>query len=147
MREVIRRQFFECHHRIVSDPALGLPFLFRDAGQHMGQEAIVRRPELQQIRPSRVLISLYAHAASLIVSRPAQLILKLGANEALVVVGRRIDQVTENLLARPTAFGDGNGGINFANSIKIAFAAYNQFFQAGTQLNHGCLMMLTPSIR
>src|SRR5260370_6114778 len=137
MREVVRRQFLQRHQWIVSDPARRGALRFRHCCQYMGQESIVGRPEPEQVAPPRILISLYPHAAGLIVTWPAQLILKLRANEALMVVRRRIDQVPQNLLARPAAFNRWNGSLRLANSSKIAFAAYNQLFQPSTQLNHG----------
>jgi len=125
MREVIGRQFFQCHHRIASDPARSFSFLFRHSCQDVGQEPVVRGPECGQVAPAGVLIAFHANAAGLIVTRPSQLVLKLRANEALVVVRRRIDQVAQYLFAGPTAFNGRNGRARLANSSKIAFAAYD----------------------
>src|SRR5579864_8622351 len=109
MRKVIRRQFLERHHGVVSDPARRASLLFPYRCQYVGQESIVSRPEAEQVAPARILIPLHAHATTLIVTRPAQFILKLRANKTLMVVRRRVDQMSQNFFARPAACKGGYG--------------------------------------
>ena len=93
---------------------------------------IEEMPEAHELRPRGFLVALGGDPGFLFVAREDEIVRELGSDETLMVVGRRIDQVPQNLLARPAAFDGRNGGFRFANSSKIAFAAYNDIVQPST---------------
>ena len=57
-------------------------------------------------------------AAFLIVAWKFQRALQSGANEALMVVGCRVDQMPEHLLPRPSARTKGRAALGFADLSK-----------------------------
>jgi hypothetical protein len=62
---------------------------------------IVRAPQLDQIRPRFVVISLCVHPLILLVTRKHEVVHELRAHEPLMVIRGRVDQVTKNLFAAP----------------------------------------------
>jgi hypothetical protein len=67
--------------------------------------AIEVEPQVDEVRPRFGGVRLAVHPALLFVARNLQASGELGADEALVVVRRRIDQVPEELLLGPTGGG------------------------------------------
>lgn len=83
---------------------------------HAGDVLVVGPPEHEQIRPRPILIPLHADPRVLVVAGEDEVALQLRAHEAAVIVAGRIDQVADNLLARPLAgcgTAGGRGTISF----------------------------------
>src|SRR5688572_14361039 len=71
------------------------------ASNRVGQMTIVERPELDQVQPGTALRVLRAHPGVLLVSGKDETAAKLRADEALMVVRRRVDQMAEDFLEGP----------------------------------------------
>jgi hypothetical protein len=70
---------------------------FRDACQVQVEEP----PERHQLGPRRLLVVLRRHPGVLVVAGKYEVVLKLRAHEALMIVRRRIDQVADDFSRRP----------------------------------------------
>src|SRR5688572_5139764 len=66
---------------------------------------IVRAPQFDQIRPWLVVISLRAHPLILVVAGKDKMVSELPADEPLMIVRGRVDQVTEDLFPTPLVTG------------------------------------------
>src|SRR5215470_1322070 len=64
---------------------------------------IVRAPELDQIRPRCLVILLRTNPLVPVVTRKDEVIRELSAHKSLMIVCRRVDQVTEDLFTTPSA--------------------------------------------
>jgi len=89
-----------------SDVAGGrFPDVRRRAGirvsQNVHQVPVVGQPELHQIAPLAGGIVLRAHPIVLLIGGKHQAIFVLQTHETLMIVGRRIDEMPEDLLFRP----------------------------------------------
>src|SRR5262245_2568651 len=71
----------------------------------MREMQVERPPECDQLRPRRVLILLKPDPRVLIVAGKYEVILELCAHEPLMVIGCRIDEMTDDLARRPLAWG------------------------------------------
>lgn len=68
---------------------------------HMRDVEIVCTPELHELTPRLLLISLPLHPSILLIALEEKIILKPRSHEALMVVGGGVDQMTDHLLRRP----------------------------------------------
>src|SRR5262249_2655612 len=68
---------------------------------HVMKVQVVRTPELDQLRPRLVRVFLRTHPFVLFVTRKHQVVSELRANKSLMIVRRRVDQMTEDLDRRP----------------------------------------------
>jgi hypothetical protein len=66
---------------------------------------IVLAPQRDEIRPRPVVVTLHAYPRLLVVAGKDEIVGRLRAYEARVVVRRGIDQMADDLLARPLAGG------------------------------------------
>lgn len=67
----------------------------------MQQVQVVRAPQLDQIRPRLVVVSLSGHPLLLLITGKHEIIGELCAHEALMIIRSGIHQVTENLSSTP----------------------------------------------
>jgi hypothetical protein len=70
---------------------LAKPHLVRDGDHQPSQVQVVMEPELNQLGPGSILITLNRHPVVLRVSREHQVVLGRRPDETLMIVGRRID--------------------------------------------------------
>jgi hypothetical protein len=103
MHDVVFGHESESDRRARPENAPDLPPIFRDVADHMRNVAIVRLPQLRQIVPWTVVVALAAYPVVLRVCGELELRSLLRSNEALVIVGRRIDKVPNHLFGRPLA--------------------------------------------
>ena len=76
----------------------------RGRRRHQPREVpVVRHPEQHELRPRRVLIVLRGHPRVLLVALDDEVVAIAHADEALMVVARRIDEVSDDLARRPLA--------------------------------------------
>lgn len=79
----------------------------------MSEVTVIGCPKRDQQRPLSLLHRLRAHVAFLVVAREVQRWLQHCADESLMIVGGRIDQMSEELLAGPATRQDGPRGFRF----------------------------------
>src|SRR5215467_1979162 len=77
----------------------------------MDKKAVVGGPEVDQEIPVNVAEALEIDQPGLVISRKGEAALQRGANEALVIVGGRVQQVAEDLLPGPFLFAGTGGGV------------------------------------
>src|SRR5207302_3467309 len=68
---------------------------------HTREVAVEACPERDELGPRRILILLTRNPRVLIVAGKRQFVLKLGSHEALMIVRRRVDQMSHDLAGRP----------------------------------------------
>ena len=101
MPHVVLGQVTEGYGSLPSDRAAAIERLCGHARDHVGQVRVQSRPQRDQVGPAPVLVGLQAHPRLLLVAGKLQRLGDLRPDETLVVVGRRIDEVSQDLLARP----------------------------------------------
>ena len=84
-----------------SDHAAILHMLLRNAFDDLREQGIVLIPEIDQSSPLDVPVSMRLDPFVLCVTLAAEFSVDRGQHESDVIVGRRIDQMTQLLLARP----------------------------------------------
>lgn len=136
MGEVIGRQKAKCDWLSGSDSAKGFQFGSRQVGDYMSEIAIVGGPNGNQQQPIGFLNGLHAHVSVLVITWEVQRFLKCCPDESLVVVGCRIDQMSDDLPARPAARQNGLPALNFADSAKPPLRCLNGTKQLLTELFH-----------
>jgi hypothetical protein len=109
MCDVVVCEEFEGDGIVRADAAGGLELGCGQMRDHVGEEAVVGGPESDELEPVGGLEMLGADIAILVVAGKVEDRLKGGADETLVVVGGRVDEVAEELLAGPAAGADGFG--------------------------------------
>src|SRR5688572_18742531 len=73
----------------------------RNTPHRVRQVVVVQRPELDQLEPGAILITLRTHPCILLVPWEDEAIGLLRPNESLMIVCRRIDQVSEDFFDGP----------------------------------------------
>src|SRR5215813_3655404 len=96
---VVERNVRQGDNRVVSNLAWCVAEGFRNAGDDVRQVMVVGAPELDQMSPAALGIALRCNPLLLSVAWKAEFGDGLGANESLVVIGCRVDEVSEDLLA------------------------------------------------
>lgn len=71
------------------------------SANHVRQMTIVEKPEIDELRPRLALIVLRLHLGILLVIRKGEFSSALRSDESLMVVGCRVNQVTNDFLDRP----------------------------------------------
>lgn len=105
--DVVENQMFKRHGGGSIDSARSLLFVRRDLIDEMREEEVVGGPELDEQSGVGVGVVLDLDVCSLIVAGPVELGLSECADEALVIVCGRIDEVAEKLEVCPLAFAAG----------------------------------------
>ncbi len=118
MNDVILGQELERNGLARPDSAFRLERILRKVRHNVRQIPVLAGPQRDQTGPGHLLNGLDTDAAFLIVAWKFQRVLQGGANEALMVVGRRVDQMPDHLLPRPAARTKGHGAIGFADLSK-----------------------------
>ena len=101
MLHIILGQELERDGLAGTDPALDFERIFGKVRQNVRQMPVVTGPKCDQSWPGHLLNRLHADATFLIVARKFERALKSCANKALMVVGCRVNQMPNHLLARP----------------------------------------------
>src|SRR5579863_7555143 len=92
----------QCHNA-PPDHATVAHMLLRNASDELREEHVVLVPEVNQGSPGYLPVSVCLDPFVLGVARPAEFAVYRGQHEADMVVGCRIDQVTEFFFARPAS--------------------------------------------
>ena len=74
----------------------------------MQEVQVVVFPELNKLMPWLLVIALHTYPVLLIITGKRQLVVKLGPNETLMIVGCGINQVADDFFGRPFTIGPGN---------------------------------------
>src|SRR5262245_28782998 len=86
----------------------GVPNVTEGALVHVtdepGELNVVRSPKIDDLFPWPILVALRANPLVAVVARQVDAVDELQACESLVIVRRRIDQMTEDFLLRPLAW-------------------------------------------
>src|SRR5687768_3197898 len=93
----------ECRRWIASDYAGRPQPLSRNRLHRRRDLPIESRPQIHELRPWPLAVAVRGNPGLLFVAGPGERINKSRAHEALMIVGRRIDQMAEDLLADPFA--------------------------------------------
>lgn len=93
-------------------------FVFRDSLHDTRDVEVVAAPERNQLFPGRVPISLHGNPRVLFVTRKDQILLKLCPHETLMIVGCRVDQVSNHLSGAPLARTRSETRPRIAHSLK-----------------------------
>ncbi len=108
------RQLVEVVPRVLPEP---------DALGHRAHDPcevqVVRLPEVHEFRPRRRLVVLARHPLVLVVGQEDEVGLPRGPDEALVIVGRRVDQVPDHLLRRPRARRGRPRGVGLRHATEV----------------------------
>jgi hypothetical protein len=75
--------------------------LFRNQRHHMQEVQVIVFPELNELLPWLLIIALHTYPVFLLIAEERQLIVKLGPNETLMIIGGRINQMADNFFGRP----------------------------------------------
>ena len=89
---------------IVAGPWL-LPDRNRSSLDYASEMQVEESPECDELGPRGRLILLRHHPCFLLVPQEYEIVRELGAHEALMVVGGGVDEVADDLLRRPLAWG------------------------------------------
>jgi hypothetical protein len=103
MRHIVVGEEAECDRRISTDRALNVTAVFRDLSDHVSKVVIVSLPEGREVMPGTILAMLTAHPLVLRISWEHKCRLLQCPDESLMIIGRRINQVPNDLLGRPLA--------------------------------------------
>ena len=103
VREVVLNQKFERHGCMVTDGAESLKAILGDAVHDRSKDLVLDTPPLQQEVPGMLGITMSGNPAILRVGRTGVLALNGRGDKALPVVGRRVEEMSEDLLAGPLA--------------------------------------------
>src|SRR6185437_7934776 len=112
MADVIAHEIIECCGLI---PRHGLPrnlieimscprpgtFVISGGLHHARDVEIEVVPQRDELAPGRIVITLHRHPRVLVVTRKLKIVPELCPNEALVIVGSRIDEMTNYLSRAP----------------------------------------------
>src|SRR2546423_1763007 len=105
MADVIFDDKAERHRLAAADRAGNVELVGRNAYDDAQQVQVVGLPERDQIAPRGIGVAVALDPGFLLIAGKGVRAVELGANESLVVVGGRIDEVAEQLFARPLARG------------------------------------------
>ncbi len=103
MIDVAHDQLAKRHRSFIADAAYGPELFLRDPPDYVDKMHVVVQPESQQRYPTCRGVGLRVHPHIAIVVRPRQLRLRERPDEALVVVRRGIDEVSQDLLGAPAS--------------------------------------------
>src|SRR5580700_8080189 len=134
MNEIILGQELERDRIIGTDTALRLERILGKVLDNMRQIPVVAGPKRDQTCPGHLLNGLQADTTFLIVARVFERALERGANEALMVVGCRVNQVPDHLLTRPAPGTNGRAAIGFADLQKAGLAGIDQAREFCTEI-------------
>ena len=122
--EVVERRRLAGRHRLPGQPiqvvpgVLPQPHGVGNRAHHPRQVIVVGGPEREELRPRRRLVLLRRDPRVLVVAGEDQIVLPGGADEALVVVGRRVDEMADDLLRGPLAWRGPPGGVRVRNLLE-----------------------------
>lgn len=103
MGKVIGRDETKSRRLIGADAANSFQLGSGQASDYVSEVAIVSGPQRDQQRPISFLRRLDSYVSLLVVTWKIQRWLLGGADKSLVVIGCRINQMSNHLLGRPTA--------------------------------------------
>jgi len=95
---------------IVADCAACIEALRGNVIHHGGKNLVLHFPPIEQSLPCLAGITVGGHPGILRILRSGIGAIRGGAHKTLAVVGRRIEQVSDNLFAGPSAFAPGRVG-------------------------------------
>jgi len=125
-----------------SDVAAGcFPDVRRGAGIRMlhdvHQVPVVGQPEFHQIAPLAGGIILRAHPIVLLISGKHQAIFVLQTDETLMIVGRRIDEMPEDLFLRPGVLSGTARGSILADGEQAGTRVFERAIEFGGDIGGG----------
>src|SRR5215510_13009841 len=104
MPEVILGQKTQGHWIIGADSTDNAQLFARNTRHHMRKMPVVKPPELDQFFPPAVIIRLRVDPMLLFIFWEFEFRDFLRPDESMVIVGRRVDQMSEDLFLRPLPF-------------------------------------------
>src|SRR5437763_10165653 len=130
----------------VSDLAFGFVGVLGQARQDMGEITVVAGPEINQESPVHFPEVLELNQRVLIVSREHQAALQRGPHKTLMIVRRRIHQVSKNLFPRPLLWTGTSRCISIGQLRQQWLGLSNGSAQVGSYFAKGIIQCPTPSI-
>ena len=82
-------------------------------------------PQRDEVLPGRVLISLHRDPCVLLVTRKLEIVAELCSDETLMIVGRRVDEVADNLSGAPFVRSGATAGNLVAHPVQEWSGAVN----------------------
>ena len=158
LREDLAEVVLEVHHVVLHVCAEG-PGLLRTradlvrvllrghAGHDVHQVAVVGAPQLDQRVPRLLVVALHGHEAVAVVGRELDVRRELAAHEALVVVAGGVDEVSQDLPARPGVRRAAHPAPRLAQREQAPGHGLHQRFQPIDRLFHASLSWATTRFR
>ena len=101
MAYVIDHHEFQRRRRVACNADGGAEVLLWNLGHQMQQVPVISEPEMDQVAPFAILKPFRFDPRLLGIARYCEIALELRAHEALMIIRGGIDQMAEDLFARP----------------------------------------------